>query len=61
MLNKLLGGDWLWCDMNGNGWIDVDEFEFNMMGKVKVGGWGWWVDMKGDIWCMSDVCGIYCF
>jgi hypothetical protein len=39
---------WIWRDLNGNG--DFDEGEFQA-GAVKLnGGWGWWVDAKGDVW-----------
>lgn len=59
--NKPPGGDWLWRDANGNGRIDADESELNTTGKAKAGGWGWWVDTKGDIWRTSDVRGIHRF
>ena len=61
MPNKPPGGDWLWRDANGNGRIDADEAEINTTGKAKAGGWGWWVDTKGDIWRTSDVRGIHRF
>ncbi|MFP3748050.1 hypothetical protein SB816_33845, partial [Achromobacter sp. SIMBA_011] len=52
---------WIWRDANGNGRLDADEFTINTTGKAKAGGWGWWVDTKGDIWRTSDVRGIHRF
>nr|WP_088504301.1 hypothetical protein [Burkholderia ubonensis] len=59
--NKPPGGDWMWRDANGNGRLDADEFDINTTGKAKAGGWGWWVDTKGDIWRTSDARGIHRF
>ncbi|PLZ04483.1 hypothetical protein CY652_00900 [Burkholderia sp. WAC0059] len=44
------GGDWIWRDGNGNGRLDADEFTMNPGPEKLAGGWGWWVDTRGDIW-----------
>jgi hypothetical protein len=51
-------GDWIWRDDNGNGRFDANEFDVNNGLLPNPGGWGWWVDTKGDIWHTSDVRGI---
>jgi hypothetical protein len=57
--NRPEKGDWMWRDENGNGRFDASEFKPNTSGMKFVGGWGWWVDAKGDIWRTSDTNGIY--
>jgi hypothetical protein len=59
--NRPPGGDWIWRDANGNGKFDDGEFSLNTTGTKLAGGWGWWVDTKGDIWRTSDVRGIHRF
>ncbi|MDR8047997.1 hypothetical protein KPB03_10880 [Burkholderia cenocepacia] len=54
-------GEWIWRDTNGDGLIDGIEFELNQTGTVHAGGWGWWVDIRGDIWRASDFRGIHRF
>jgi hypothetical protein len=39
---------WIWRDANGNG--DFDEGEFQGEATKLNGGWGWWVDSRGDVW-----------
>lgn len=56
--NHPAGGDWIWRDENGNGRFDANEFEENSGRLMNPGGWGWWVDTKGDIWHTSDTRGI---
>jgi hypothetical protein len=51
-------GDWIWRDTNGNGRFDANEFDVNNGVLPNPGGWGWWVDTKGDIWHTSDGRGI---
>ncbi|WP_404989401.1 hypothetical protein [Caballeronia sp. LZ003] len=57
--NRPEGGEWIWRDSNGNGRFDESEFKRNPGTARMTGGWGWWVDIKGDIWRTSDVKGIY--
>lgn len=56
--NRPPAGDWIWRDTNGNGRFDAGEFQLNTGTARIAGGWGWWVDTKGDIWRTSDVKGI---
>ncbi|OTP70482.1 hypothetical protein PAMC26510_25380 [Caballeronia sordidicola] len=56
--NHPAGGDWIWRDDNGNGRFEPNEFESNSAMLPNPGGWGWWVDTKGDIWHTSDSRGI---
>ncbi|MBN3758618.1 hypothetical protein G3N95_37305 [Paraburkholderia sp. Tr-20389] len=56
--NAPKGGDWIWRDANGNGRFDADEFTPNTTGTHLAGGWGWWVDTRGDIWRARDSKGI---
>jgi hypothetical protein len=56
--NRPSGGDWIWRDGNGNGRFDANEFDLNNGSLPNPGGWGWWVDTKGDIWHTSDTRGI---
>ncbi|TDV13999.1 hypothetical protein C7408_109169 [Paraburkholderia caballeronis] len=48
------GGDWIWRDANGNGAFDADEFTRNPDREKLAGGWGWWIDTRGDIWRARD-------
>ncbi|HTH58857.1 MAG TPA: hypothetical protein VL689_01725 [Paraburkholderia sp.] len=48
------GGDWIWRDTNGNGGFDADEFTRNPGREHLAGGWGWWIDTRGDIWRARD-------
>ncbi|WP_244197731.1 hypothetical protein [Caballeronia ptereochthonis] len=57
--NRPEGGEWIWRDLNGNGRFDAGEFQRNPGTARITGGWGWWVDTKGDIWRTSDVKGIH--
>ncbi|QHP92701.1 hypothetical protein EXE55_16985 [Burkholderia glumae] len=60
--NRPSGGDWIWRDQNGNGRFEDGEFSLNTTGKPKAaGGWGWWIDARGDIWRASDTRGIHRF
>lgn len=54
-------GEWIWRDANGDGQIDAAEFELNETGTMHAGGWGWWVDVAGDIWRTSSTRGIHRF
>ncbi|RQH06528.1 hypothetical protein D1Y85_11650 [Paraburkholderia dinghuensis] len=55
------GGDWMWRDTNGNGAFDADEFTRNPGPDKLPGGWGWWIDTRGDIWRARDNRGIWRF
>lgn len=55
------GGDWIWRDANGNGAFDADEFTRNPGPTKLPGGWGWWIDTRGDIWRARDNRGIVRF
>ena len=57
----LPGGDWIWRDANGNGAFDADEFTRNPGRDHLAGGWGWWIDTRGDIWRARDDKGIWRF
>ncbi|BAN28009.1 NHL repeat-containing protein [Caballeronia insecticola] len=57
--NRPEGGEWIWRDQNGDGRFDTGEFQRNPGAARITGGWGWWVDIKGDIWRTSDVKGIH--
>ncbi|WP_374729444.1 hypothetical protein [Caballeronia calidae] len=57
--NRPEGGEWMWRDLNGDGRFDAREFTRNPGTALVTGGWGWWVDTKGDIWRTSDVKGIH--
>jgi len=59
--NRPPGGDWIWRDTNGDGKFDSSEFTLNTTKTKLAGGWGWWVDTKGDIWRTSDQRGIHRF
>jgi hypothetical protein len=48
------GGDWIWRDTNGDGRFDSSEFMPDTSGERLLGGWGWWVDVNGDIWRTGD-------
>ncbi|MFM0069196.1 hypothetical protein PQR07_39055 [Paraburkholderia aspalathi] len=61
MPNVPEGGQWIWRDRNGNGAFDNDEFILNNTGILMAGGWGWWVDTRGDIWRTSANRGIHRF
>jgi hypothetical protein len=47
-------GDWIWRDTNGNGAFEADEFTPNPGRDHLAGGWGWWIDTRGDIWRARD-------
>ncbi len=55
------GGDWIWRDVNGNGAFDTDEYTRNPGREKLGGGWGWWIDTRGDIWRARDEKGIWRF
>ncbi|TAM06340.1 MAG: hypothetical protein EPN70_06135 [Paraburkholderia sp.] len=55
------GGDWIWRDTNGNGAFDAGEFTRNTGREKLGGGWGWWIDTRGDIWRARDDKGIWRF
>jgi hypothetical protein len=57
--NRPEGGEWIWRDTNGDGRFDTGEFQRNPGDARITGGWGWWVDAKGDIWRTSDSKNIY--
>jgi hypothetical protein len=59
--NAPAGGDWIWRDANGNGAFDADEFTRNPGREKLGGGWGWWIDTRGDIWRARDDKGIWRF
>lgn len=42
------GSAWIWRDGNGDG--DFQEEEFQGRAEKLSGGWGWWVDSRGDVW-----------
>lgn len=48
------GGEWIWRNEKGDGHFNPEEFERNTSGEKLAGGWGWWVDTKGDIWRAND-------
>ncbi|CAN7627086.1 hypothetical protein LJR230_004594 [Trinickia sp. LjRoot230] len=48
------GGDWIWRNGNGDGKFNPQEFQRNDTDERLAGGWGWWVDTKGDIWRAND-------
>jgi len=50
--NQPATGSWLWCDKNGDGSIQNDEYE--SLGAADGSIWGWEVDSKGDIWQTSE-------
>lgn len=52
------GGDWIWRDTNGNGGFDAGEFTKYPGPGHLAGGWGWWIDTRGDIWRARDNKGI---
>jgi hypothetical protein len=56
--NSPANNDWIWRDNNGDARFDADEFSVNRSSLPNPGGWGWWVDTKGDIWHTSDKRGI---
>jgi len=45
-------GEWLWCDANGNGDFDADEYDSQPTDNPQC--WGWWVDSSGDVWQAGD-------
>ncbi|HEY9608345.1 hypothetical protein, partial [Allocoleopsis sp.] len=51
-INQPATGSWLWCDKNGDGSIQSDEYE--SLGAADGSIWGWEVDSKGDIWQTSE-------
>ncbi len=53
------GGEWIWRDVNGDGQIDAREFDVNKTGVRLTGGWGWWVDVNGDVWRTGNLNGIH--
>jgi len=55
------GGDWIWRDANGNGAFEPGEFTRNPGPRKLAGGWGWWIDTRGDIWRARDNQGIWRF
>ncbi|WP_404987444.1 hypothetical protein [Caballeronia sp. LZ043] len=57
--NRPEGGEWIWRDLDGDGRFEAGEFQRNPGTARITGGWGWWVDTKGDIWRTSDVKGIH--
>lgn len=48
------GGEWIWRNTNGDGKFNPQEFQRNSTDEHLAGGWGWWVDAKGDIWRAND-------
>jgi hypothetical protein len=48
------GGEWIWRNVKGDGKFNAEEFERNRTDEKLAGGWGWWVDSKGDIWRTND-------
>lgn len=48
------GGEWIWRNSTGDGKFNPKEFEKNSSPEQLSGGWGWWVDAKGDIWRAND-------
>jgi len=46
--NQPAAGSWLWCDKNGDGSIQSNEYE--SLGAEDDSIWGWEVDSKGDVW-----------
>ncbi|WP_254367127.1 hypothetical protein [Paraburkholderia sp. NMBU_R16] len=48
------GGEWIWRNANGDGKFNPQEFQRNSTDEHLAGGWGWWVDAKGDIWRAND-------
>jgi len=50
--NQPATGSSLWCDKNGEGSIQNDEYE--SLGVADGSIWGWEVDSKGDTWQTSE-------
>jgi hypothetical protein len=55
-------GAWIWCDRDGDGQFDADEYTaIGTPGADLPASQGWWVDANADIWLATEKKGIVLF